>query len=70
MKLSVWSLILGWKLVEYSRETLKLEDGGECYLDWTIPKNQNQKFNERDPIIIIMHGITGLSKHLQLCIVV
>ncbi|KAG8222396.1 hypothetical protein J437_LFUL003017 [Ladona fulva] len=47
--------------INYRREILKLQDGGEVALDW-LEDVHNEASNEKRPVIIILPGLTGASQ--------
>ncbi|KAI9915029.1 hypothetical protein PsorP6_008410 [Peronosclerospora sorghi] len=53
--------------VQYERDVLTLQDGGQTSLDWALESSVDMKLPLRDdsPIVIIMHGLVGCSKSMQ-----
>jgi len=45
--------------IEYRRETVKLQDGGQITLDWPLFPEIDNNFKETTPIITIHAGLTG-----------
>lgn len=52
----------------YERELLIVPDGGAVGLDWFADSNDEEKWKETTPIVIVMHGLTGFTYCLSLAV--
>ncbi|KAE8880127.1 hypothetical protein PF005_g16393 [Phytophthora fragariae] len=53
--------------VQYKRDVLTFQDGGQASLDWALQSSLNldQPLNQDAPIAIIMHGLVGCSDSMR-----
>ncbi|KAI8376086.1 Alpha/Beta hydrolase protein [Radiomyces spectabilis] len=45
--------------IVYERELLRMANGGQVSLDWTLPASGAPAFTDSTPTLVILHGLTG-----------
>ena len=47
----------------YERQLVTMSDGGTVGLDWFADSNEEDRWSPSTPIVLVMHGLTGLTQH-------